>query len=130
MTDIKHIVELVEIDRAISNKLDQLNDAMKGDCQLLGDEQQRISDLILDLTGASDRCRNYRDQYIAMGAANVSWCPLEDPLEVLLDESRTAEEIVKWLLDYAAGKIYGETIEKIDAEENAELIPEYGLLTA
>lgn len=127
MTDIQHIVELVNIDRAIGRQLDRLDEIFGGSGSFMDKERDRLAKLILELTGAASRLRNYRKQYVALGAANVAWCPIEEPMEVLVDDSLSALEVVNKLRDYADGKMFGETIE-IDTEENARLVPDYGLM--
>lgn len=128
MTDTQYIIELVEIDRAIGKQLDRLDEIVGGSGDFMGEERDRLGKLILELTGAASRLRDYRKQYIALGAADVSWSPVEEPMEILVDDSLAVSDLVGRLREYADGKMFGETIE-IDAKENAQLVPEYGLMT-
>lgn len=128
---VRFLAELIEIRRAFRTRIDEIGNffgAGSSSIALFDEEMERLTDLILDLSGVTAKRNEYHDDLVAQGAPNIGWACLEElKFKIYTDDESPSDEFAQWLLDYADGKLFG-TMDNIGEEFNESTVNQHGLL--
>ncbi len=134
------LTEIIDIYRAIHTRCQEISDFLGAESiDYFDKEIGRLRQVVLDLSGATAKRKEYHNRLIELGAANVDWSCLERVNWMIYTDELSPIDLARWLLDYAEGKIFGmiDNLDEYDPKQcppgyvpptNAQMVKEKGLL--